>query len=297
MGSTRLLKRAALTLLLLTALGGSRVAAGARVGAAAQSQDLSAPVRAGSKATYFELLRELFPDLKPDATAGRTVLIGSLSEPLERKPIEGDIKFEFKHQWINSGGRRLLLLWVDLTAERANEGTPYEGEAVVLAVYDLEPRAVLLDAIEIKTDRFTGFWEDRPAFRLDSRNDALVVYSTHSNAGESYLSIDMLFVDAGRFKRVAGLFLYNTQGCGAGYTQTPTFRAVADPARKYPRVLLKVKLKREPGGPECGRSRAAGYTRVYSGLYRWNNARGRYEGRSRQLDRLDEFNRRRVSSP
>lgn len=81
MSSIRLLKRAASALLLLAALGGSRVAAGVRVGAATQSQDLAAPIRAGSKTTYFELLRELFPDLKADATAGRTIPLGSLSEP------------------------------------------------------------------------------------------------------------------------------------------------------------------------------------------------------------------------
>jgi hypothetical protein len=296
MSSIRLIKCAALALLLLAALGRWRVAAGLRVGAASQSRDLAAPIRGGSKTTYFDLLRELFPDLKADATAGRTIPLGSLSEPLERKPVEGEIKFGFKPYWINSEGRRLLLLWVDLTAGRANEGTPYEGEAVVLAVYSLEPRVRLLDALEVKTDRFTGFWEDRPVFRLSPLSDALVVYSTHWNAGESYVSIDMLFVDAGRFKKIASRFIYNTQGCGAGFTETPYFRAVADPGRKYPRVLLKVRLRREPDGPECER-RAAGYTRFYSGLYRWNPARGRYEGRSRQLDRLNEFNERRVSSP
>lgn len=298
MSSIRLIKRAAASalLLLLTALGCSRVAAEPLVGADAQSQDLAAPIRAGSKITYFELLRELFPDLKADATAGRTIPLGSLSEPHERRPIEGDIKFEFKPQWMNSEGRRLLLMWVDLKAEGANEGTPYEGEAAVLAVYGLEPRARLLDALEVKADRFTGFWEDRPTFRLDSRNDALVVYSTHWNAGESFVNIDMLFVDSGRFKKIASLFVYNTQGCGAGFTETPYFRAVADPGRKYPRVLLKVKLKRAPDGPECER-RTRGYTRFYEGVYRWNAARGGYGSNSRQLDRLDEFNQRRVSSP
>ncbi|HVF66951.1 MAG TPA: hypothetical protein VM914_04785 [Pyrinomonadaceae bacterium] len=297
MSSIRLIKRAAPALLfLLAALGGSRAAAGVRVGAAAQSGDLAAPIRPGSKTTYFDLLRELFPDLRADATAGRTIPLRSLSEPFERRPIEGGIKFDFKPRWIMSEGRRLLLLWVDLTAARANEGMPYEGEAVVLAVYGLEPRVTLLDALEVKNDRFTGFWGDRPVFRLSPTSDALVVYSTHSNAGESYVSIDVLFVDAGRFKKIASRFVYNTQGCGAGFTQTPHFRAVADPGRKYPRVLLKVRLRREPDGPECER-RAAGYTRFYSGLYRWNPARGRYEGGSRQLDTLDEFNERRVSSP
>lgn len=282
-------------LLLLAALAGSR-AADARPGdGVLQAGDLSAPVRRGSTTTYLELLRELFPGLEAGAAARSTVPLGSLSEPHERKAITGDIKFEFRPYWMRSEGRPLLLLWVNLTAEGANAGTPYEGEAVVLAVYSLEPRVSLLDALEIKTDRFTGFWEDRPLFRLSPGSDALVVYSTHSNAGESYASLDMLFVDAGRFKKIASRFVYNTQGCGAGFTQTPSFRALPDPGRKYPRVLVKVMLRKEPDGAGCERP-SAGYTRFYQGLYRWNPAAARYEGGSRPLDRLDEFNERRVSS-
>ena len=283
-------------LLLLLALVGSPKAAGRPGVGALQTKDLTAPVRAGSKTTYLDLLRQLLPDAKADATAHSTVPLGSLSEPVERKAITGDIEFDFKPVWIRSEGRRLLLLRVNLTAAGANEGTPYEGEAVVLAVYRLEPDARLLDALEIKTDRFTGFWEDRPVFRLSPRSDALIVYSTHWNAGESYISLDMLFVDAGRFRKIASLFLYNTQGCGVAFNAKPYFRAVADPGRKYPRVLLKVKLRKEPDGVECERP-TAGYTKYYQGLYRWNPAGGRYEGRSRQLDRLDKFNEKRVSSP
>lgn len=283
-------------LLLLLALCGSRAADARPRGSAFQNGDLTSRVRKGSAATYFDLLRQLLPDLKADGTARGTVPLESLSAPGERRAVTGDIRFDFKPYWIRSEGRRLLLLWVDLTAEGANVGTAYEGEAVVLAVYSVGPGAKLLDALEIKTDRFTGFWEDRPVFRLSPRSDAFIVYSTHSNAGESFVSLDMLFVDAGRFKKVAGRFLYNTQGCGVGFTQTPYFRAVADPGRKYPRVLLRVRLRREPDGAECGRP-AAGYTKYYRGFYRWNPAEGRYEGGSRQLERLDEFNERRVSSP
>lgn len=293
MNFKKIMRRAPLLLLLM--LGGVGQAAGGRVGRASQSSDLTAPVRNGLKTTYFDLLRELLPDLEADATAHRTVPLGSLSEPGERKAITGNIQLEFKPYWIRSEGRLLLLLWVELTADGANVGTPYEGEAVVLAVFRPEAGVRLLDAVEIKSDRFTGFWEDRPVFRLSPSSDALVVYSTHWNAGESYVSIDMLFVDAGRFKTIASRFLYNTQGCGVGFTETPYFRALADPGSKYPRLLVKVKLRREPDGDECERP-APGFTRYYSGLYRWNPARRRYEGRSRQLDRLDEFNRRRIST-
>jgi len=88
----------------------------------------------------------------------------------------------FASRWIRSEGRRLLLVSADLSADDANEGTPYQGEATVLAVFDLEQRSRLLDVMDIKTDRFTAFREDHPLVHLNSQNDAFVIYSTHSNA-------------------------------------------------------------------------------------------------------------------
>ena len=261
-----------------------------------QDVELSSPVRSGSRTTYFDLLRELFPDLQRDATTHSSIPFRSLSEPRQSEAVTGDIKFEFKPYWFKSEGRRLLLLWVNLKAEGANEGTPYEGEADVLAVYSLEPRVRLLDSLDVKTDRFTGFWKDRPVFHLDSRSDAFIVYSTHWNAGESYTSLEMLFVDAGRLKTIASQFLYETQACGASYTEKPEFRAVADAGRKYPKVLISVKLRKQPDEAACEHP-TRGYTRYFRGLYRWNALKGRYESRSRQLESFDKFNEKRVSSP
>ena len=283
-------------LFVLLAAGSLRAEGRSSGGETLQAEGLSSPVRGGAGATYFDLLRELFPDLQADATAHRTIPFRSISEPRKREAVTGDIKFDFKPYWFRSEGRRLLLLWVNLAAEGASAGTPYEGEAVVLAVFRLEPGVKLLDALDIKTDRFTGFWKDRPVFHLDSRSDAFIVYSTHWNAGESYVSLDMLFVDAGRFKTITSQFIYETQGCGANFTETPYFRAVADPGNKYPKVLVKVRLRKKPDEDTCEHP-ARGYTRYYQGLSRWNPARGRYESRSRQLDGLDKFNERRISPP
>ncbi|HZT60258.1 MAG TPA: hypothetical protein VFA21_16765 [Pyrinomonadaceae bacterium] len=285
-------------LLVLLTAGGLR--AEARVSGGEELQDdvsLSSPVQSGSKTTYFDLLRELFPDLQRDSTAHKTIALRSLSEPRKREVIEGDdIKFEFKPYWFNSGGRRLLLLWVSVKAESANEWTPYEGEADVMAVFTMEPRARMLDALEVKTDRFTGFWEDKSVFHLDSRNDAFIVYSTHWNAGESYMNVEMLFVDGGRLKTITSLFLYETQGCGSNYTEKPEFRAVAGSGGKYPNVLVRVKLTKGPDEEGCER-RSRSFTRYYQGLYRWNQSKGRYESNSAQLDQFDKFNEKRVSSP
>lgn len=291
-GSVKLAALAALVVLLACA----RAEAGGQGGGPPLAGELSRRVPGAPRATYFDLLRKLFPGLTADAEARRTVPLRSLSEHGEAKAVEGDIEFDFKPYWFRSEGRRLLMLWVNLRAEGANEGTPYEGEAVALAFYSLGPEVELLDAVEVKTDRFTGFWEDRPLLRLDARNDAFVVYSTHANAGESYVSLDVLFVDAGRVKTVASRFVYNTRGCGADFTETPYLRALPDPGNKYPRVALTVRLRKGPDGAACGR-RARGYTRLYRGVYRWNAARGRYETSLRQLDALDRFDERRVSSP
>ena len=286
-------RMACASLIALLAAAGSWAKARGAGGAVPQSFELSGRVPGAPNTTYFDLLRKLFPDLTPDAKAHKTVPLRSLSEPRKTAAFEGDIELDFKPYWFNSEGRRLLMLWVNVKAGGINQGTPYEGEAVVIAVYRLAPKVELLDALDVKTDRFTGFWEDRPTLRLDARNDAFIVYSTHWNSGESYELLDVLFVDAGRVKRIASRFLLNTRGCGVGFEEKPYFRASADPGRKYPRLLVTVRLRKEPDGPECDR-RARGYTRYYRGAYRWNPARGRYEGGSRELDRLDEFDERRL---
>ena len=258
--------------------------------------DLTSPVQPGSATTYLDLLRKLMTDAKADSTAESTIPIRSISEPNKKESIAGPIKFEMKPHWFNSEGKHLLMLQLDLTAEDANQGTPYGGEAVVLAVYKLEPAPTLLDALEIKTDRFTGFWEDHPIFHLGSNNDAFIVYSSHFNAGESYSSLDMLFVDDGRFKHITSQFLFETEGCGVTFKQTPSFRTVAAPGSKYPNVFVDVKVTKQADEPSCPR-RTRGYTRNYQGLYRWNAVKRRYEGGSRQLDALARFNKTRVSSP
>lgn len=286
------LTRCAALLLLLAA--GSLPAEGQTASdEAAQSEDLSSPVRNGSKTTYLDLLRELFPDLQEDATAHTTIPLRSLAEPGNKQAVTGDIEFKFKPYWINSEGRRLLALWVEITDEDANQGTPYQGGAVVLAVFRLEPNAKLLDAMRVEADRFASLW-DKPILRLDARNDAIIFYNHHWNAGENFNDIDMVFVDAGRLKTITNQFIFNFTTCGAIFDETPAFRVVPDPSNQYPQVLVKVVVTRKPENHGC-EPRGRGYTRTYQGLYRWDKAKRRYEGHSPQLDRFDRFNKRWLS--
>jgi len=260
--------------------------------------DLNSKVT-GTNTTYLELLRRVIPDLEtnandPDIGMGhKTIPIKHLSDNSAVEALEGDIKLEtFVPQWIKSDGRRVLLLDIDLSAEAANQGTPYEGESNLLAAFVIEPSVKLLDAIDMKTDRFSGFWDEGRVFHLTAQSDAFVVDSSHSNAGESYEDITVLFLNRDRFETITNMFILNTQGCGATFTETPSFRAQPG-STKYPNVLVTVKVKKEADPPECDH-RTGVWVKTYQAVYQWNAAKGEYRTTSPQLRALDRFNRHRM---
>jgi hypothetical protein len=259
---------------------------------------LRSVVRQGSQTTYFDLMRMLLPDLQFDsvdsnsATAHQTISFRNIEDD-EATELKGDFAVsDFVSRWIMSGGRQIALLQLDLSAEGANEGTPYEGEATLVAAFNVDAAPKLLDVMDIKTDRFTDFWEAQPMFQLNAQHGAFVVHSSHFNAGESYNDVRLVFLDGDRFKTITSVFLLNTQGCGATIEETPSFQATPD-GRKYPKLTVRVKVKKEADGAECSR-KTPGYRKFYQGVFYWNAAKGEYQGNSPQLNMLDKFNRARL---
>lgn len=259
---------------------------------------LRSVIRKGSDTTYFQLLRMLLPDLQMDpsqansATAHRTIPVRHI-EAKEAESLNGNFSVtEFETRRIRSDGRQVLLLHLDLSADDANEGTPYEGEASLLAAFSVDPTPKLLDVMDIKTDRFTDFWQLQPVFQLNSQNEAFVVDSSHWNAGESYNDLRLLFLDGDRFKIMTSIFLLNTQGCAATFSESPYFRALPD-GGKYPRIVVNVVLKKHADPKGCDR-KTPGYTKYYQAVFSWNKLRGEYQSNSRQLNALDKFNRDRL---
>ena len=255
-------------------------------------------IRTGSNTIYFDLFRMVLPDLEFDpkdrdyGIAHRTIPIRHIGDT-ETESLEGNFWVtSFGKRSITSDGRQVIILQLDLSAEGANQGTPYEGEAALLAAFSTDATPKLLDVMDVKTDRFTDFWDAQPVFQLNSQHGAVVIHNTHFNSGESYDDLQVLFLDGERFKVITGIFLLNTQGCGATVTETPSFRALPDP-RKYPKLIVKVTVKKEADSQECSRKSPA-YTKYYEGVFYWNPAKGEYQGNSRQLNALDKFNRNRL---
>jgi len=262
------------------------------------ASDLSSRVT-GTNTTHLELLRRIIPDLQLDANDAevarghKTISIKHLRENTPPAALEGNIKLEsFQSRWIKSDGRRVLLLEIDLSAEEANQGTPYEGESDLLAAFVVQPSVRLLDVMDVKTDRFSGFWENPSVFPLTPQSDAFVVNSSHSNAGESYNDLTVLFLNRDRLEAITNIFLLDTQGCAATFTETPSFR-VQPGNIKYPRVLVTVKVKKDADLEDCDR-RTRGYVKAYQAVYVWNGAKREYRTTSQQLNALDRFNRNRL---
>ncbi|HEY6244103.1 MAG TPA: hypothetical protein VIX17_09165 [Pyrinomonadaceae bacterium] len=253
----------------------------------------------GTKTTYLELIRRIIPDLQIDpkdadvAVAHKTIPFKHLSENKKASPLESDIKLDsFQPYWIKSDGRRVLLLELSLSAEDANQGMNYEGEADIVAAFTLQPAIKLLDVMDVKTDRFSGFYEKPPMFQLTTQSDAFLVVSTHSNAGESYSDLNVLFLNHDRIETITNIFLFDTQGCGATFTETPSFRVMPGNS-KYPNLMVTIKVKKDADPPECDRP-TQGYVKVYQALYQWNSAKREYRTTSKQLAALDKFNGKRL---
>jgi hypothetical protein len=272
--------------------------AGAQEGKPLYASDLSSTL-SGTKTTYLELIHRIIPDLQIDpkdsdvAIAHKTIPFKHLSEKTPAAALDGDIKLDsFEPRWVKSDGRRVLLLELNLSSEAANQGMNYEGEADVIGAFSIEPSIKLLDVMDVKTDRFTGFWENPSVFPLDSQNDAFLVNSSHSNAGESYNDLTVLFLNHNRFEVITNIFLFDTQGCGATFTETPSFRVLPGKA-SYPSVMVTIKVKKDADSQDCDRP-TGGYVKVYQALYQWNAAKREYRTSSRQLAALDRFNQKRL---
>ena len=197
------------------------------------SRDLSSMV-AGTKTTYLELIRRIIPDLQIDpkdadaAIGHRTIRFRHLSEKTKPSALESDIKLEyFQPYWIKSDGRRVLLLELDITAEDANQGMNYEGLADIVAAFTIQPTIKLLDVVDVKTDRDSGFYDKPSVFQLTPQTDAFLMISSHFNSGESYNDLSVLFLNHDRIETIMDVFLFDTQGCGAMFTETPSFSGYA----------------------------------------------------------------------
>ena len=183
-----------------------------------------------------------------------------------------------------SQNRRLFLLHLDLLGPCP----PDQGavpEYSLLALFQLSPAPKLLDLVDIRADRFNGFWENAPLLNLTPATQACMLYHSHHNSNQGYLIYRLLFVRQSRLEEILQVSTLSQQAFCNTFKSTANFRLHPDSGRPYPRVVATVTLIMQPDPPDC-RPRQHGYTRTFSEIWRWQPARQHYQDVSGNLNRL-----------
>jgi hypothetical protein len=256
--------------------------------------DVSARVASHATTTYEDLLRLVFPTMHDDETG--TALLGPTSVAI--RTIDADSapavlvnvsRLEsMSAVWLADGAAMRLVLLIEVQAEDANSLTPYGGEADLLAVFDVGPTPRLVDVMDVKTDRFTGFSERQPVIALGPKTFGCVVYSEHDNSSQSYSRGTVFHVYRGKIRVAANVTLFSWRDGSKEVDETATFRARPRIGSPCADLIVTVLRAIHPLA-ETGDRLAARSIQRYVGTFRWRgDARG-YAAAGGTLDRPDRL--------
>lgn len=267
--------------------------------APAHSQEISeleAAVAPGSAITYLKLLRDVFKGARIDQDSGDLV---TAAEKVLRRPgskertilPEGTPLGDFQALTVRGDGKQYLLLF--FTAH--TEATDVPGnDACILAVFP-QGGAQAQDVVEVKTDQFCVLSQQGlPSLGPD---EAFCVLNSHGNSNQAYQDAALFHIHDGRIRMAASVFTLSTQGlCKDSFREELAWASQPQEGSPYPRLTASVTLTQGPDDqeragcppPEQGRGQ-----RVFTGVWAWDAAQGRYQEQGRGLEALGAFNEER----
>lgn len=239
--------------------------------------------------TYLALLKQVIPDLAYSAAdkqveghlkSLRHILgKGSQSDPPD--PVTPSF---VEPRVIKAGGKTRLALLVDLG--QAEDST---ASTTLLALYDDAARPKLLDAVDVGTDKETGFNDSPSQLSLGPGDDALVTVSGHGNSNQSYQQRLVIFVRKDRLRALADVFVFNDVYCGYRRDETPVF--ATRPGSPYAALEVTVTERLTHLDEDCGDDKIpAPYVHIYRGAWRWDAAKGDFVAQGGDLGKLDKIN-------
>ena len=256
-------------------------------------EDYSKQVAPGSKATYLDLLNKIFPgvELTDDgrAAAHSSIPLTHLFGDYERVSFDEKLVVVGveRLRLTNAKQRHLLLLvhaFGDGESESGREGVS------VLALFRLAPTLQLLDATDVRADRFTSFWHSQPLLRLGPSSTAVVIANSHHNSSQGYLGLTIVAPVGGRLVTLFDLpTLLDLNACGGTLRQTARLTPLTRPRRTRADILVRVRVAKSRDDGSCG-PRTPAFTRHYRARLVWNDAKHTYEPRGQDLERLSKFN-------
>lgn len=251
----------------------------------ARPSDLDEPVPGHPGLVYLDLIRLVVIDLGPlgkDGAVGRKVVPFAHIDGEDAKIEPPDpINLQSVEAMAIPGDESRIITLADLGS---SEGQV--GDAELLALFALSPAPKLLDVVEVGTDSFTGF-SDAKGGMLASRTPLILIYSTHGNSNQSYLSTKMMFVRGDRLQLIDGIFTFSDEYCSYARKQEPSFATLPGPG-PYRAVRVVVRETVAATGAQCNDEKKAPrpHASVYQATYRWDAQRERFATQSKELDRL-----------
>jgi hypothetical protein len=250
------------------------------------------PVRPGGTTTYLDLARHFVPDLAEvdgSERGTRHIAIRHLGGRDFEDPEADDFGISYpSSQIVRADGRTYRAVLFDFN----QTGGAAQGFAV-LALYDDTDEPVLRDAIEIGFDKITGF-QDRPLLPIGKGEDAILTYSTHFNAGQSYLTLAMIKVTNGHFIRIDTLFLFNDMTCAMDRRQAPTFSTAPDGDNRPFAIKVVVTEATTLTGETCDEDETPeASTRTIQATWRWDEKARQHRVDSPAFETLAEENQQR----
>ena len=185
--------------------------------------NIMAPVPGHEDVRYFDLMRQVVPDLAADGEIAAGHLpqgIGHLegNEAIGELPETVTIRC-VEVVPVRAGGRSMLWLLTDLGVG-GNLGT-----YTLLAVFDDAAVPKLLDALEVDTYRFNGL--GGAPFAISDDDEAMLIGSEHHNSSQSYQSRMLAFLHEGKLQLIASIFTFGMRSCDLW--QTEELNVVAEP--------------------------------------------------------------------
>lgn len=260
--------------------------------ARAQAQNVWTPVVEGREATYLDLLKKIFPD----ATEKEDSIVAQQSVPVrhlfgkryhEEETFEGEMKLSsFDAQWVRDDGKKRLLLFVTMDGNEVFDW----NESGLLALFAPERDFQLLDVADVKTDRFSGFWET-PLITTGKQKDAAMIANYHHNSNQGYMGVSIVSVERDRLKAVFDLpTVLRLNDCAAKFDQYASVKPLRSSSGARRNIRVDIKVVGERDDKEDCKTKLSGYTRHYRAVLYWDGAKQKYRASTKELDILQRFN-------
>jgi hypothetical protein len=277
---------------MLRALAAALIAITSISAAHAAYYDLHDPVEGHPEVSYFDLVRNIVPDLQQvdlhgvGKTAIEVRYIEDLGEEDENpKPLPDFEIYSVEAMPIQVGGKPWMLMLTDLG--------PADGWAAhyqVLSLFDED--LTMRDAVNVGQDQLTGL---DALVRVSATDEAVLTYSEHFNSNQTYGAYGWLMVRDGKFQTVDTFYILSDRWCGHLRTQQLSVSAEGAGDGYWPvtvSVADKLEIPAEDVADGCGEDADTEqpFETAYTANYSWSASLGQYITESTDFDRLSEIN-------